>query len=74
MLPGQGHVFAETVTGNAWQPNLKTLASTGIIAEWGRAGGDNRTWRRRTLWIGLFCLSAAVGALLPLMFGETGSR
>lgn len=58
--------------------NVMTLTYTGIIADSGLAGGDNRNWRRRALSIGLFCLSAAVGALLlqfgtawPLFFAAT---
>lgn len=48
--------------------NVMTVTYTGIIADSGLAGGDNRNWRRRALSIGLFCASAAVGALL-LGFG-----
>jgi uncharacterized membrane protein YoaK (UPF0700 family) len=48
--------------------NVMTLTYTGIIADSGLAGGDNRNWRRRGLSIGLFCASAAIGAVL-LQFG-----
>lgn len=48
--------------------NVMTLTYTGIVADSAFAGGDNTNWRRRALSIGLFCLSAAVGAYL-LSFG-----
>jgi len=48
--------------------NVMTLTFTGLIADSALAGGDNRNWRRRGLSIGLFVLSAAVGALV-LQFG-----
>ncbi len=59
--------------------NVMTLTYTGIIADSRLAGGDSRNWRRRALSIGLFCASAAVGALLlgfgmawPLLLASTG--
>ena len=55
-----------------------TLTYTGMIADSRLAGGDSRNWRRRALSIGLFCASAAVGALLlgfgmawPLLLAST---
>lgn len=48
--------------------NVMTMTYTSIIADSGLSGGDNKNWRRRALSIGLFCASAAAGALL-LSFG-----
>jgi uncharacterized membrane protein YoaK (UPF0700 family) len=48
--------------------NVMTLTFTGIIADSTPAGGDNRNWRRRVLSVGLFFVSAAIGALL-LQYG-----
>lgn len=48
--------------------NAMTVTFTGIIADSTFAGGDNKGWSRRILSIGLFCVSAAVGAWL-LRFG-----
>ncbi len=48
--------------------NVMTLTFTGIIADSTLAGGDNRNWRRRVLSVGMFCVSAAIGALV-LQFG-----
>jgi uncharacterized membrane protein YoaK (UPF0700 family) len=48
--------------------NVMTATFTGIIADSGFAGGDNRNWRRRVLSVGLFMSSAAFGAVL-LPFG-----
>ena len=44
--------------------NVLTLTFTGIVADSAAAGGDNRNWRRRGLSMGLFVVSAAVGAIL----------
>jgi uncharacterized membrane protein YoaK (UPF0700 family) len=41
---------------------------TGIIADSTPAGGNNHNWRRRGLSIGLFMMSAAIGAVL-IQFG-----
>lgn len=44
--------------------NVMTLTLTAIIADSRPAGGDNPNWRRRTLSVSLFVVSAAVGAFL----------
>lgn len=48
--------------------NVMTVTFTGIIADSTPAGGNNHNWRRRGLSIGLFMVSAAVGAVL-VQFG-----
>lgn len=48
--------------------NVMTVTFTAIFADSRFAGGDNRNWTRRLTSVGLFCLSAAVGAVL-LKFG-----
>jgi uncharacterized membrane protein YoaK (UPF0700 family) len=48
--------------------NVMTVTFTAIFADSRIAGGDNRNWTRRLASVGLFCLSAATGALL-LGFG-----
>ena len=48
--------------------NVMTVTFTAIIADSKAAGGDNKNWTRRITSVGLFCVSAAVGALL-LRFG-----
>jgi uncharacterized membrane protein YoaK (UPF0700 family) len=48
--------------------NVMTVTFTGIIADSRPAGGNNHNWRRRGLSIGLFMMSAAVGAAL-IQFG-----
>ena len=48
--------------------NVLTVTFTGIVAHSTAAGGDNRNWRRRGLSIGLFMVSAALGAVL-VQFG-----
>ncbi len=44
--------------------NVMTLTLTAIIADSRPAGGDSRNWRRRTLSVSLFVVSAALGAFL----------
>ena len=48
--------------------NVMTVTFTAFIADSKMAGGDNRNWRRRVHSVALFCISAAVGALL-LQYG-----
>ena len=48
--------------------NVMTVTFTGIVADSTPAGGNNHNWRRRGLSIGLFMMSAAVGAVL-IQFG-----
>lgn len=48
--------------------NVMTVTFTGIFADSAVAGGDNKNWTRRVLSIGLFVVSAAIGALV-LQFG-----
>ena len=48
--------------------NVMTVTFTAVFADSTPAGGDNKNWRRRLLSIGLFVLSAAIGAFL-LQFG-----
>jgi uncharacterized membrane protein YoaK (UPF0700 family) len=48
--------------------NVMTMTFTGIFADSSVAGGDNKNWLRRVLSIGLFVVSAAIGALV-LQFG-----
>lgn len=44
--------------------NVMTLTFTGIIADSKLAGGDNRNWRRRLASVGMFVVSAAIGAFI----------
>lgn len=48
--------------------NVMTVTFTAVVADSHFAGGDNKNWLRRLTSIGLFCASAATGALL-LTFG-----
>jgi uncharacterized membrane protein YoaK (UPF0700 family) len=48
--------------------NVMTMTFTGIFADSRVAGGDSKNWTRRVLSIGLFVVSAAIGALV-LQFG-----
>jgi uncharacterized membrane protein YoaK (UPF0700 family) len=44
--------------------NVMTLTLTGLVAEWSLVGGDNHNAGRRASSIGLFALSAVLGAYL----------
>ncbi|MGP0032899.1 MAG: DUF1275 family protein [Acidimicrobiales bacterium] len=44
--------------------NVMTLTMTAFVAESSLSGGDNEHWERRTASIGIFAISATLGAML----------
>jgi uncharacterized membrane protein YoaK (UPF0700 family) len=44
--------------------NVMTLTMTALLAESSLSGGDNQRWRRRSASIGIFAISATLGAIL----------
>ncbi len=44
--------------------NVMTLTVTGLVAEWSLVGGDNQHAERRATSLGLFAVSAVLGAYL----------
>jgi uncharacterized membrane protein YoaK (UPF0700 family) len=49
--------------------NVMTLTVTALIAESGLAGGANDRWRRRSLSVGIFLVTATLGAVLTSRVG-----
>ena len=49
--------------------NVMTLTATALVADSSPAGGRNENWRRRAASIGIFLVSATIGAALTTEFG-----